>query len=624
MARKTNNRKKTLIGSLQIWRVVIAMAGASVLYYLPTFTGFLGYSRLGAVLDVFHNFYGLDFYSLIFFVPVVCAAYSLGVKGAVATALVSMLAFFPYAALVSHYPDAMFRSTAFVIILSAVGAVIAMLQRSDEERIRSMNELKCLYDIGKAAEESGSVDVFLGEVIKILPKYIPQTDRTKVRVVLRDKPNQDTDFKTAGGRVSAKLSAGGEELGKLEIYFTRGSPYLKKGYPLMKTLAERISGAIHSIEMEDSLNSYYEQLEDMVKERTRDLERAQEQLRLLSNTVKSSLDGITLADMGGNLTFANEASQGMWGYSPEELMGMKMSNLYSLDSVEYIEKEVIPGSRASAWNGELNAIRKDGSRFSAQVTISPVFDENKQVVAIVGVHRDITEMKEMRDRLVRSEKLAAVGELASGVGHELRNPLSVIRNAVYVLRSALPENSDEDSRKMLQILDEQVNKSNKIVTDLLNFTRVRPPSPSGVDLYNLVRESLSLVTVPQHVAVKVNVNGNSPKVVVDGEQVSHAFANIIANAVESMTGSGELAVDGGRQDGCAWITFADNGCGIPAENLKKIFEPLFTTKPKGIGLGLALTRRLIEQNKGKIEVVSKVGEGTTCTIRLPLLEKEDK
>lgn len=622
MAIKANNQIKNLLISMKLWRVVISMAAASLLYYIPTIVTAIGLKQTGAALYVFHDFYGLDFYSLILFVPVVCAAYTLGVKGAVATALLSMLVFFPYALFISPYADAMFRPTAFVIILSAVGAVIAMLQRSDEERNRSINELKCLYDIGKAALDCGSVDAFLEEVIKTLPKNIPQIDRTKVRLVLRDKFYQEKDFKPSGSRVTARISSGGEEVGRLDIYFPRGTAYFKKGYPMMKTLGERISDAVRSIEMEDSLNSYYEQLEDMVKERTRALEQAQSQLRLLSNTVKSSLDGITLSDMEGNLTFANEACLEMWGYNSDELMGIKMSRLYAQESIDYLEKEVIPGSTTSAWQGELNALRKEGSRFPALVTISPVFDESRQIVAIVGVHRDITETKEMRDKLVRSERLAAVGELASGVGHELRNPLSVIRNATYVLKSTLPENLDEDSRKMLQILDEQVDKSNKIVTDLLNFTRVRPASPSGIDLYSLVRQSLSLVTVPQNVSIKVNFNGNSPRVSVDSEQISHAFANIIANAVDSITGNGQVVMDAGKQDNKAWISFADSGCGIPQDNLKKIFEPLYTTKPKGIGLGLALTKRLIEQNKGKVEVASKVGEGTTFTIRLPLQAKE--
>ena len=118
--------------------------------------------------------------------------------------------------------------------------------------------------------------------------------------------------------------------------------------------------------------------------------------------------------------------------------------------------------------------------------------------------------------------------------------------------------------------------------------------------------------------VKKSLDGDSPQVRADSEQVGRVFANIISNASQSMNSHGELRISTGVDDGSAWVKFEDNGCGIPEENLDKIFEPLFTTKPKGIGLGLAITKRLVEQNKGTIEVASEVSKGTTFTVRLPL------
>ena len=209
------------------------------------------------------------------------------------------------------------------------------------------------------------------------------------------------------------------------------------------------------------------------------------------------------------------------------------------------------------------------------------------------------------------------------MGHELRNPLNVIRNCAYLLNMALTDKSDEEAVNTLKVLDKQIDIANKIVTDLLDFTRIKPPSQAKVDLNLLIKESLSWITVPEHVTVKANLNGHSPQVNTDGEQISRVFTNIISNAIQAMSGPapakpGELGIDIGTDDSFAWIRFKDNGCGISEENMKKIFEPLFTTKPKGIGLGLAISKRLVEQNGGKIEVASQVGEGATFTVKLPL------
>lgn len=613
--------KRGIEKSPYIWQIGLMVVVCSIVYYLSVIASFSGLTSLGNTLGALHELYGIDVYSLAFFVPVVYAAYVLGIKGALLTALVSMLILLPYAILIDAYPNALFKPTAFAIILSAVGAVVSMLQKSDEQRHRSMRELKCLYDIGKAAEESGSVERFLTAVVALIPQVMQYPWKTKVRITAREEVFQSPGFEESSDRIAEDLLVGGEAAGRVEIYPGRGSPYLKKQNHLIKTLAERIGGAVRGIELEQSLKYYYGQLEEMVEKRTQDLEQAQGQLRLLSNTVKSSIDGITLADMEGNITFANEASQKMWGYRFDELAGMKMSELYSPEELDLVETEIIPGSKDNVWNGEMIAVRKDGSQFPILVTTSPVHDEKGQTVAIVGVHRDITETRDMKDKLIRSERLAAVGELASGVGHELRNPLNVIRNCVYLLHMTLTDKTDEETLNTLGILDKQIDISNRIVTDLLDFTRIKQPSLAKVNLNNLVKESMSWVEVPEDIAVVTNFNGNPPLVTVDGEQIGRVFANIISNAVQSMNNKGKLKISTGTDARQAWAKFEDSGGGIPEENLDKIFEPLFTTKPKGIGLGLAITKRLVEQNGGKIEVTSQVAKGTTFTVILPVKKR---
>jgi signal transduction histidine kinase len=228
------------------------------------------------------------------------------------------------------------------------------------------------------------------------------------------------------------------------------------------------------------------------------------------------------------------------------------------------------------------------------------------------------ELEQVQAKLIRAERLAAVGELASGVGHELRNPLNVIRNCAYLLHATLDKMSDDETMRTLAILDKQVDIANKIITDLLDFTRVAPPAPVRIDLNVLVRESLSWVSVPELITVRNNCNGQPHYIRADAEQIGRVFTNIIANAFQSMNiHGGTLTVATGGGAGTAWARFSDEGCGIPAENLDKVFEPLFTTRHRGIGLGLAISRRLVEENGGKIEVASVVGRGTTFTVTLP-------
>jgi PAS domain S-box-containing protein len=619
MARERKKSASKL--KIHLWRIALVTVLCSLLYYLPVFSGFIGGPQVQVVLNQLHDFYGLDIYALIFFGPVVYAAYVLGVGWAVVTALVCMLVLVPYSIIAAQYPSTLFRPAAFGIILSAVGAAIAMLQKGDEQRRRNLREITCLHEIGQAAEESSSIERFMASLIRIIPQAFSYPEKIKVRMVVREKTYQSPDFEAIPNSVTETLAVRDETLGTLEIYGSYRHP-LKDYSPLLKAIAKRISGAIHEIEMEQSLESYYRQLEEMVDDRTKDLQKAQDQLRLLSYTVKSSIDGITLADMDGNLTFGNEASQKMWGYSPEELAGMKTRQLYAENEREKVTGEIIPSARKGSWTGELSALRKDGREFPVMVTISPVYTDSGEMAAIVGVYRDVTETKEMRDKLIRSERLAAVGELASGVGHELRNPLNVIRNCVYLINMSLAEGTDPEIAKTLRLLDQQVDISNKIVTDLLNFTRIRPPALASVDLNSLVKESLSWVSVPQEVQVTTEFDSKSPNANIDGEQVGRVFANIISNAVQAMMGKGKLNITTGTENGHVKVSFEDNGCGIPEKNLERIFEPLFTTKPKGIGLGLAISKRLVEQNHGRIEVASQVGAGTTFTVKIPAYKKE--
>jgi len=232
------------------------------------------------------------------------------------------------------------------------------------------------------------------------------------------------------------------------------------------------------------------------------------------------------------------------------------------------------------------------------------------------------ELRETQEQLIRSEKLAAIGQLAGGVGHELRNPLGAIKNAVYYIRGkvAKSELAQTEPRvtEFLDIVDDEISTSNKIISDLLGFSRVGKPSVSPTQINRVIEDALSNLTIPENIEVVRKLDVHLPEVEIDPDQIQQVLVNIITNAVQAMPEEGKLTVRARERDKFLEVEISDTGGGIPQETMAKIFDPLFTTKAKGIGLGLAVCKSIIDRHEGHIRVESEVGKGTTLTIRLPL------
>jgi two-component system sensor histidine kinase/response regulator len=239
------------------------------------------------------------------------------------------------------------------------------------------------------------------------------------------------------------------------------------------------------------------------------------------------------------------------------------------------------------------------------------------------------ELRDAQEQLIRKEKLAVLGQLAGGVGHELRNPLAAIKSAAYFLDMVLEEPAPE-VKETLEILQKEVATSERTISSLLDFARAKSPIWRKVDIKEVVQEALSRIAVPENVEVVSRLDGRLPTILADPDQLSKVFGNIILNAVQAMPEGGQLVVKtlkvSEKLPKSEWvaISFTDTGVGIPEESLGKLFEPLFTTKAKGIGLGMAVTKTLVEGHGGSIEVQSELGKGSTFTVRLPTDRKEKK
>lgn len=349
-------------------------------------------------------------------------------------------------------------------------------------------------------------------------------------------------------------------------------------------------------------------------------------------------------DEQGRFMFINDRACALTGYTREEFASTLSAVLVVvpedrqrlLDNIQKIlaDKEVS--------HNEYTALRKDNSTFPILV-YSSSFTFDDRTKGIYGIAVDITERKHMeeeinklnaeleqkvrerskqlldaQEELVRKEKLAMLGQLAGGVGHELRNPLGVINNAVYYLSMVLP-GADNKVKEYLDVIKSEVDASGRIISDLLDFSRSKTPHTTLLDPKHLIQESLGRCIVPENITVRTELAETLPRVTVDPLQMIQVFENLITNAVQAMPDGGTLQIraEENREDKGVKITVSDTGTGISPENMPMLFQPLFTTKTRGVGLGLTVSKRNTEANGGRLTVETRAGRGTAFMVLLP-------
>ncbi len=237
---------------------------------------------------------------------------------------------------------------------------------------------------------------------------------------------------------------------------------------------------------------------------------------------------------------------------------------------------------------------------------------------------NIADRERMEEELISKKKLTVLGQLTTGVGYELRDSLGSIKNAVYLLNMILEE-PEPEVKESLAILEKEVETSENIIRSLLDYAQPRALNVSIVDINDLLRIVMSRITIPENIELASQLDEKIPSILADPDQLTQIFRNIISNATYALHDGGQLFIRTKVTDP-EWVTisFTDTGVGIPKKNLDHLFEPLFTTKPKEIGLGLAVTKTFVETHGGSIEVQSELGRGCTFKVRLPINTKEGK
>jgi PAS domain S-box-containing protein len=390
-----------------------------------------------------------------------------------------------------------------------------------------------------------------------------------------------------------------------------------------------VSGIVRDIterkQMEEKLKQYSEQLEALVQKRTKELSESEKRYSVL---VEEASDGVAILQ-DGKIVFTNNKGAEIVGYSKDEIVGLPFGKLvsekYRQLTKERYEQRVRGENVASTY--EIEVVSKNGTQVPVELSATRIQYQGRQADLLLV--RDISERKRMEEQRSKLERLAAIGEAAGMVGHDLRNPLQVITNTLYLSEKkskSVPITEKEILEKhgLLKLtsgLKEQVEYMDKIVSDLQDYASPVKPTPVEIGLHQLINKTLSSLAVPENVKVSILIEKDFPKLTLDPTLMQRVFSNLITNAVQAMPNGGKITIKASKKEETALISIEDTGAGIPDENLSKLFTPLFTTKAKGQGFGLPVCKRLVEAHDGNITVKSKVGKGSTFTIKIPLREE---
>jgi PAS domain S-box-containing protein len=337
-------------------------------------------------------------------------------------------------------------------------------------------------------------------------------------------------------------------------------------------------------------------------------------------------------DLNGNVTFANDTIRHVLGYSNKQIIGTNYRKYaYDEENVRKMYKYtniVFKTGRPAKWFS-LEYRTKSGEKRFMEVSIAPKFDEHREMVGFRGIINDVTERKAIEQQALVTNKLASIGELASGVAHELNNPLTTVMGYAQLLMDSkdVPGHVKSDLDKIYQ----ESQRAAKIVQNLLSFARRRKPEKTYFDINDLVQKTLDLRSYElkvNNISVRINIELDMPEIKADYHQIQQVILNMLINAEQALTEmrrQGKITITTSTVKDRIIINIVDNGPGIPKNNIDRIFDPFFTTKEagKGTGLGLSVCLGIVTAHGGNMYVESEKGKGAAFTIELPISVVEE-
>jgi len=333
------------------------------------------------------------------------------------------------------------------------------------------------------------------------------------------------------------------------------------------------------------------------------------------NVVESMADGLISVNREKKIVTLNRKAAEFLGAKEEDLKNKEISMAFGINIDNLLKEQ---GGVLRDW--ELRVSNKEGTQIPLSLSAAPLKDENEQEMGSVLLLRDLREIRDLQERVRRSERLASLGRLAAGVAHEIRNPLSSIRGFAQFFQNRFK--GQEKEQEYAAVMVREVDRLNRVITELLDFARPKEPHRESHNLQEILEQTLKVLEpelAGRNIGVEKKLDASLPRILADRDQLSQAFLNLMLNALESMEGEGKLRISLESEGASALtISIADTGKGIPPEDLERVFEPFFSTKRKGTGLGLAIVHQIVENHKGEIRVESREGEGTTFRITLPI------
>jgi len=345
--------------------------------------------------------------------------------------------------------------------------------------------------------------------------------------------------------------------------------------------------------------------------------------KFFADIILNSIDAIIGIDNDDKIFLWNKGAEKIFGYAKEEILGrvwdmIVPGHLKKKNEVGMMKEKIAKDGFIS--NYETERITKSGDIKNVSVTRFVIYGDGKDVLGSVGIVRDITKEKQLENELKERETLALIGEVVSSIAHNLSNPLNIISgNADYLL---LDKNDKSEGYEELKIILDETTRITKSIRQILNFSKPVNLTKVSTDVNELLNSAVNrakFLTGKKKIEFKILLEENIPALKLDKEQISDVLLNILNNSVQAIQSTGEISAKTYLKNSFIHIEITDNGGGISAKHIDKIFKPFFSTKEygKGTGLGLAIADRIIKQHQGSIKVSSEPGKGTVFTIMLP-------
>ena len=345
--------------------------------------------------------------------------------------------------------------------------------------------------------------------------------------------------------------------------------------------------------------------------------------QFFSSILRNSADAIITMDPEERVTSWNKGAEAIFGYSEGEMLGKSLAVLMPKDLKLQNELERISEvARAHGYirSYQTQRVTKEGQLIDIIFTRTTIKDNQGNVMGFSSVVKDVTEQKLLARHLAQMEKLSAIGEVAAGLAHEIKNPLAGIRGAIEVIREEMSQTAPH--RMILGEVLSEVSRIDRIVNNLLSYSKPKAPDFVKTDLRSLLENIIALlrnVADAKRARIELEAPAELPTLVGDENDLKQLFMNLLLNGLDAIADEGIIRVIVQyASDQRMHISVEDNGCGIAADKINRIFHPFFTTKKQGTGLGLATCKRIANDHGGEISVSSQLGIGTRFSIQIPL------